>query len=83
MPNYVFGSIHPVKEINTNVANIGPLEFQGNIVDKLLMPKKAQIPFITNQSICTFVDDTNGVTMYIYNIADDRWHNPKDRTDVV
>lgn len=79
--NYIFGSIHPVGKINEFIP--GPLEFQGKIVDKLLMPKQEQIPFIPNQSICTLLDDTNGATMYIYNISDDKWHNPKDKNDIV
>lgn len=54
---YVFGSIHPVEPINEHIAMQRPMAFQGLIADKLLMPKKAQIPFITNQSTCTFIDD--------------------------
>jgi len=83
MTNYVFGSIHPVKVIDENVADIGPLAFQGKIEDKLLMPKKAQIPFITNQSTCTFPDDSNGMTLFLYNISDDKWYNSTDPSDYV
>lgn len=81
MAKYVFGSIAPVEAINENVAMKGPLSFQGLIADKLLMPKKAQIPFITNQSTCTFIDDN--MKIYIYNSSNDRWYNPKDSSDYV
>jgi len=78
---YVFGSIHPVEPISEHVAMQGPMAFQGLIADKLLMPKKAQIPFITNQSTCTFIDDN--MSIYIYNISDDHWYNSKNSSDVV
>ena len=81
MAKYVFGSIHPVEPISEHIAMQGPMAFQGLIADKLLMPKKAQIPFITNQSTCTFIDDN--MKIYIYNSSDDRWRNPKDKNDYV
>ena len=81
MPKYVYGSIHPVEPISEYIAMQGPMAFQGLIEDKLLMPKKAQIPFITNQSTCTFIDDN--MKIYIYNSSNDRWYNPKDKNDYV
>ena len=84
MQNYVFGSIHPVPgPIDEHMSPIPPLAFQGNIADKLLMPKKAQIPFITNQSVCTFPDDPNGLSTYLYNLADDKWYNTVNKDDYV
>ena len=77
---YVFGSIYPVNFIN-EFAISGPMSFQGLIADKALLPKKAQIPFITNQSTCTFIDDN--MSIYIYNISDDHWYNSKNSSDVV
>ena len=83
MLKYVFGSIHPVEPIHEYAAMKGPMSFQGKIADKLLMPKKAQIPFITNQSVCSFIDDPNGMSTYIYNISDDTWYNSTDSNDTV
>lgn len=81
MANYKFGSIEPVDPISEFIAMKGPMSFQGLIADKLLMPKKEQIPFITNQSTCTFIDDN--MKIYIYNSSNDRWYNPKDSSDYV
>lgn len=83
MEKYIYGSIRPVGMINEHMAAIPPLAFQGNITDKQLMPKKAQIPFITNQSTCTFVDGSGGLTVYIYNLSDDTWYNSTDPSDTV
>ena len=81
--SYTFGSIRPVNPILGPVSLQGPFAFQGKIADKELMPKKAQIPFITNQSTCSFVDGSGGVTVYIYNLSDDTWYNSTDPTDTV
>lgn len=81
MPKYVYGSIHPVGAVNEHMAFHQPLAFQGNIADKLLMPKKAQIPWLPNESTCAFPD--GNMTIYIYNTADDKWYNSKDSSDVV
>ena len=83
MPNYVFGSIHPVGTIDENMSPVPPLAFQGEVKDRLLMPKKAQIPFITNQSVCSFPDSPNGLLTYLYNLSDDHWYNSNDPTDIV
>ena len=83
MEKYVYGSIRPVGTINEHAAFIQSLAFQGNIEDKALMPKKSQIPFITNQSTCTFVDGSGGLTVYIYNLSDDTWYNSTDPSDTV
>lgn len=77
---YSFGSIYPVEPIHGNMAMQGPFSFQGKIADKELLPKKAQIPFITNQSTCTFIDT---MAVYIYNLSDDTWYNSADPSDTV
>ncbi len=81
MPKHVYGSIHPVKNINPNLAWALPWEFSGNIADKALLPKKAQEPDLPNESTCLFTDDNSKV--FIYNIADDTWYNSADSTDKV
>ncbi len=68
--NYVFGSIHPVGYINEFSLG-GPMKFQGRSTDKNLLPKKAQIPFITNGSECRFIDD---MSLWVYNLSDDDWY---------
>ena len=84
MPNnFIFGSIQPVEPIIVHSYHKKPMSFQGKIADKLLMPKKAQIPFIVNQSVCSFIDDPNGMSTYIYNSSDDTWTNSTDPNDVV
>ena len=83
MRTYTFGSIHTIVPIDEHMTALPPIGFQGKIADKQLLPKKAQIPFLPNQSTCTFVDGSGGLTVYIYNLSDDTWYNSTDPSDTV
>ena len=77
---YQYGSIISTASIKEYAAYQEPLSFQGLSSDKALLPKKADIPFMINQSVCRF-SDTGAI--YIYNESDDRWYNSNDPSDYV